>query len=462
MRSFVALFSLAAGCLIAVIAVGAGFTWQGDRRTNLRPVAESRGDADADEPAVLLFPAPTEIDGEGADAAADWPNLFGPQHTSVSRERGIAADWPAVGPPRLWRREIGNGYSIPVVSQGRLILLHRVADEEIVECLDAASGDSLWDVRYPTHYQCTYRYSSGPYSSPIIHGDRVVAVSAEGTMRCLQLADGALLWKRDLSQEYEVEEGLFAVGATPLLDDGRLIFPLGAAAHGAGVIALDAETGETLWTATDHRASYATPIAAVIHGRPMLFVVTFEGLAALDPSDGRVWWTIEHRPKSSDSVNATSPVVHDDLVLMVTGPGPGSLCVRVLPDGGYEEVWRDRRVLDSQFNPLVCLRGLVFGYTSSRQGGAMLRCIDMATGEMRWEWESELDRGTLLSADGKLIALGEHGHLAALTADARRPRQLAMTERPILAAPCYSAPALAGGRLYLRNERELLCLDLRQ
>jgi hypothetical protein len=182
---------------------------------------------------------------------------------------------------------------------------------------------------------------------------------------------------------------------------------------------------------------------------------------ALDPQDGSVFWSIEQRPKAPDSLNATSPVVSGDRVLMVTGPGPGALCVRVLPGGGYEEMWRDRRVLDSQFNPLVCTGGYIYGYTSSRHGGAVLRCVEVATGRMCWEWDSPLDRGTMLAADGKLILLGEHGHLAAVALDPHQARVVAPLIEPILAAPCYSTPALHRGRLYVRNEAALLALDLR-
>jgi outer membrane protein assembly factor BamB len=344
----------------------------------------------------------------------------------------------------------------------RLILLHRVGDDEVIECLDPETGRPRWEFRYPTHYQCRYRYSSGPYSTPVIDAQRVYAVGAEGVLHCLRADNGELIWRRNLSEEYAVAEGLFGVGSSPLLEDGKLIFNLGAADRDAGIIALDAATGRTLWTATDHHAGYATPIAATIHGRRLLFVVTCEGLVALDPADGRVLWQLDHQPQAPDSVNATSPIVQGDLVLMVTGPGPGSLCLRVKPDGGCHEQWRDRRVLDSQFNPLAALGGYVFGFTSSRQGGASLRCVELATGRLCWSWDSQLDRGTLLAADGKLILLGEHGHLAALAADPRQPRLLSMTPEPLLAAPCYSAPALFRGRLYLRNERTLLCLDLRR
>ncbi|MEQ8787378.1 MAG: PQQ-like beta-propeller repeat protein [Pirellulaceae bacterium] len=442
--------------LLALAATSAVFAWRMASET-ARGFAADKGEGDPREPTIVAV-APTAV--PTADPPG-WPNLFGPQHNSVSSEGGLSVAWTSAGPPRVWSREIGTGYSAPVALGERLIVLHRLGDEEVVECFDPETGDSRWQHRYPTSYQCKYRYSNGPYSTPIIDDEFVFAVGAEGALRCLNAADGQLVWRRDLSDEYQLEEGLFGVGSTPLLEGDRLIFNVGAYKDDAGVIALDRRTGATLWTATDHRAGYATPIAATIHGRRYVFVVTYEGLVALDPRDGRVFWSIDQRPMSPDSLNATSPAVWGDLVLMVTGPGPGALCLRVSPDGGYEEVWRDRRVLDSQFNPLVCTDGYLFGYTSSRQGGAVFRCVQAATGRMCWEWESVLDRGTVLAADGKLILLGEQGHLAALAATPREARPLSPIVEPLLSGPCYSAPALHRGRLILRNEGTLLSLDLR-
>jgi outer membrane protein assembly factor BamB len=226
-------------------------------------------------------------------------------------------------------------------------------------------------------------------------------------------------------------------------------------------VALDKRTGDTLWTASDHRAGYATPIATEIQGRRCALTVTFEGLTAIDSRSGELLWSIPFRSKAPDSVNAVSPVMFGDLVLAVTGPGPGALCVRLTKSGGYEHVWRDRRVLDSQFNGLAVAEGCVFGYTSSRQGGAKFRCVDFASGELRWEWESDLGRGSTVVADGRILLWGERGDLAVLELNTRSAKVLWQSGQPLLSAPCYSSPALAGGLLYLRNESELLCLDLR-
>jgi outer membrane protein assembly factor BamB len=390
-----------------------------------------------------------------------WPNLFGPSHNNVSRETGLVMDWPAEGPSEKWRISVGRGYSSPVVHGNRLVLLHRRDDEEIVECFDAETGDPCWQFRYPTTYQCIYEYSDGPYSTPVLDEHCVYCVGAEGQFHCLRLETGELVWRRLLHEEFTVERPLFAVGASPLLEGDRLIFNLGARDDKAGIIALDKRTGETLWTATDHGASYATACAAIVHQRKMAFVVTFEGLVALDPATGRIYWSIPFRPRAPDTVNATSPLVAGDLVLMVSGPGPGSLCLRILPDGNYQEVWSDRRVLDSQFNSLIPSAGFVYGYSSKRQDGATFRCVDLHTGELRWKWASPLARGSAVAAHGRFILWGEHGHLASLDVTPDKPVVRSLTENPLLSSPCYSAPALHRGLLYLRNETTLLCLSLR-
>ena len=396
-----------------------------------------------------------------SDAAdhSSWPALFGANRDNVSRESGLLADWPSDGPPILWERPVGTGYSSPVLANDRLIVLQRRDNQEILECIDSATGESLWTFDYPTTYKCRYEYSDGPYSTPIISNDRVYAMGAQGQFHAVSLEDGEPIWQRNLHADYEVPETLFGAGATPLLCDGVLFLSLGG--FDAGVIALDAQNGETLWVATDHGASYATPCCASIHGRDYVFVVTFDGISALSRSTGECFWEFDFRPKSPDSINATSPVVCDDLVYMVTGPGPGSVCLRVLEDGSYEEVWRDRRVLDSQFNGLMLFDDCVFGFTSKRQGGAQFRCVELATGKLQWKFRSDLQRGSLVASREHIFLLGEDGHLASMKLRTDKAELVSLTPAPIMKAPCYSSPALYKQRLYLRNEERLLCLDLR-
>jgi outer membrane protein assembly factor BamB len=303
-------------------------------------------------------------------------------------------------------------------------------------------------------------YTDGPYSTPALDDKSLYAVGAEGVLHCLRLGDGSMKWRRNLSKEFQVVPGLFGVGASPLVEGDHLILNVGGMTSDgqvAGVVALDKHTGKTLWAATDHGASFATPRAATIHGRRLIFVFTDLGLLSLDPETGRVLGEAPFCTAAPENYNAASPMVDGDRVLATVYAG-GALCLRVLPDGALEELWRDRRALPNHYSTLIAHDGHVFGFSSLDWS---LRCVDLSSGTVAWRWRSDLRRGQGLLVDGKLLYLGEDGHLALLDASTTQMRLRAMTREPILASPCYAAPALARGLLYLRNEQEVLCLDLR-
>jgi len=412
----------------------------------------------------LIAPSHPARNSSAVEGAIGWPSYLGPTGNCVSAETGLLPAFPPEGPKMLWQRETGSGYSSPVVIDAGLIVQHRMGDEELVECLDPVSGETLWKFAYETTYRCPYEYSSGPYSTPAISGQRLVTVGAQGQCHCLDMATGELIWRRLLHEDYRVPDGLFAVGTSPCIDDGRVILCLGAEQDNAGIVALDLATGKTLWTATDHGASYATPVTAAIHGLRWCFVFTADGLVAVDPENGTVRWMetfgVGRHP---DSANAVSPVVWQDLVMVSAGPGPGNLCLRILPNGGRETIWKNRRAVDSQFNRQIVVDGFVYGFTSKWNRSASLICVDLRDGSVQWAWPSDLMRGSGLWADGRLILLGELGHLALVDDDpgADEPSVYGFTAEPLLSAPTYSAPVLYHGRLYLRNESRLLCLDFR-
>lgn len=404
-----------------------------------------------DQPGLL-------IESQAHSKSIGWPCFLGPTHNSISTETGLIESFPPEGPTQLWRRELGTSFSSPVVTDEGLIAFYRQDNREIIECLEPESGTTKWTFDYPTGWVCKYEYSNGPYSTPTIDGDVVYCVGAEGKLHALRMRDGALVWQRDLKADYQPADMLFCIGSSPLVAGDRIYFTLGGTVDNSGTICLDKRTGETLWTATDHEAGYATPALATIHGREYLFVFDHFGLVALDPKTGHQHWEIAFQSRAPDTVCATSPAVFDDLVMVTMGPAPGALCVRVLPDGSYEEVWREKRTIDSTWNNLVHANGYAFGYTSKRIR-SQLRSFDLRTGNVLWQHESELERGSILAADGKLIAFGEHGHLALLRLDPHRCDVLSQTAEPLLEAPCYPMPALHRGRLYLKSEKTLACYD---
>jgi outer membrane protein assembly factor BamB len=350
------------------------------------------------------------------------------------------------------------GYSVPVVLDGVLVLLYRQGDEEVVEGACAETGQAQWQFRYPTAYRCPVNYSSGPYSTPVLDQDHVYAWGAEGEFHCLDLSQGTLLWSRSLSDEYGVEPGRFPVASSPLLDGDRLILNVGGRSAGAGIVALDKRTGQTLWTATGDGASCATPKVAAVHGRRVVFVWTSENLVALDPESGRVWWRIPFRANHPDTINAVSPIVSGDVIL-VSGYQVGSLCVRMQADGTYRELWRGKKeVLDSHYNNLLCRDGYVYGFGTVGSG---LRCVELETGDLMWRWKSRLRNAASIGVGDKLILFDERGRLASVRIHPDGYQPGASTARGLLSGRCFSAPALSGGLLYVRNEEELKCLDLR-
>lgn len=386
-----------------------------------------------------------------------WPSLLGPAHDCSSPERGLDLQWPESGPFEKWRIPVGAGYSAPVVLGDRLILFNRHEDQEVIDCLDAESGRNCWSTSWPSGYQCPVNYSSGPYSTPVLEDGHVYAIGAEGRLVCLSLEDGTEYWHREVWREYDVKTERWPATASPLLEGNSVIMNLGARESSAGVIVIDKATGETLWTATEDGASCATPRAATIHGKRFAFVWTADALVALEPADGSIYWRIPFTANNDEVMHGTSPLIAEDIVL-VSGYQIGSLCVRVLADGSYEELWRDRReLLDSQYNNLLHIDGHVCGFSTTRRG---LRCLEPLTGDLRWKWHSRILNGNIISVDGGYLLFGARGRLASLAITTDGVDVIAMTDQPLLKPPTFSYAALHNGLLYLRNEDELLCVDL--
>ncbi len=429
-----------------------------DLNPDLLPEIEPTAVDPPDAAAVERF---KQADRKRTVEPTDWPQLFGPDRTSAVQTQANPI-WGNEGPPELWSVKVGTGYGSPVVSAGRVVFTHREGDEEIVQCVDAESGEPIWGHRYPTTFVCKVEYSDGPYATPVIFDGDVYAVGSQGQVFCLNLNTGEVKWSRDLHQEYQMEDDLFPVGSAPGIVGDRLIFNLGAVDKDAGVIAIDRQSGKTLWESTDQGMAYCSPFAATIHGEPFVFVVTNIGLVSLHPETGKVDWIIEHRCRSPMSYNSVSPLVYEDKVLVVTGPGPGALCVQVQADRSYQQIWKNRRVIDCQYNTLMLSADHVYAFTAAGQGGAELRCVEINTGQLKWKYHSLLRRGQGLIAGDAMIILGEQGHLASLVVSARTPQVLAFTEQPLMSPPCYCAPAIADGRLYLKDEQRVACFQLNE
>jgi outer membrane protein assembly factor BamB len=397
--------------------------------------------------------------GAGFDSraqAADWPQFLGPQRNGTSTESGLLSSWPAKGPPKVWTMEIGSGYSGPVIAGQHLIVFERTGNEEVVECLEAATGKSRWRFAYPTAYQVDYGKGDGPRATPLVAGGRVFTLGAEGRLHCLALDTGAKVWARDLQEDYHFPKGFFGLATSPLLVGERLLVNVGG--REAGIVAFAAGSGKELWRATSDEASYSSPVAATIAGRLQVFFLTREGLVSVDPASGHVFFRTPWRSRFRASVNAATPLVMNDLVFVSASYNTGALLVRVGKEKA-EEVWQSDEVLSNHYNTSIHSEGYLYGCDGRQEEGARLRCVELQTGKVKWTQEG-FGCGSAILADGKLIVLAEDGDLVMVVPSPKGYEEKARAK--LLNRPCRAPLALANGFLYARDERQLICLDLRK
>ncbi len=218
--------------------------------------------------------------------ADDWSQFLGPHRDGLSPETGLADTWPAKGPEVIWQRKVGPGFSGPVISGARLILFHRVGDQEVVECLNAANGAALWKFAYATEFADDFGKGNGPRSTPVIIGQKVVTLGADGVLTCLDLDSGRSLWSKHLLKEYRVPPSYFGIGTSPVVDDGLVLLNVGA--KNAGIIAFALADGKEVWKATSDGASYSSPVIRTINGTKQAIFFTRAGVVVLDPKTGEV------------------------------------------------------------------------------------------------------------------------------------------------------------------------------
>ena len=387
--------------------------------------------------------------------AEDWPQFLGPARNGVYSGKDLAAKWGPAGVAIEWKKEVGQGFSSPVVAQGRLILFHRIGDKEVVEALDAATGRPIWSFDYPTRYRDDFGFDEGPRAAPTIAAGRVYTFGAEGVAQCLDFATGKKIWTVDTQANFHPRKGFFGAAGSPLVDGDRVLMNIGGA--GAGLVALDAATGKTLWTATNHEASYSSPVVATIQGARHALFFTRAGLVDVDPANGKVRYEFPWRARMQASVNAATPLVVDDLVFLSASYGTGAVLLQVGPKG-LKQIWASDDALTNHYATSVYKDGYLYGFHGRQEEGPSLRCVEFKTGKVRWSVDS-FRAGTVTLAGDRLLILRESGELILASASPAAFQPISAAK--VLPATVRSYPAIANGRMYIRNEKTLECLDLR-
>ncbi len=401
----------------------------------------------ADEPAAPALPA-------AADAPAPyWTDYRGPGRRGEYDETPILTDWPDEGLALLWRQPVGAGYGSVTVAGGLVFSLEQRRDDEALVAYALETGAEVWIDAWPARFT-EVMSGEGPRTTPVYAEGRVYALGAAGELRCVEAASGELHWRKDLLVESAGANLLYGLAATPLVLGDDLIVVAGAPEeHGATLLALDRASGEVRWRALDEHAGYASPLLARIGEHEQLLVSTGAHLAGLEARTGEVLWTF---PWSvSQELTCAQPVVVDaGHVLLSGGYGKGAALVEVgASEHGWEasEVWSSL-TMKNRFNSSVLFEGYVYGLDEG-----ILACIDPLTGRRVWKG-GRYGYGQLLLAQGHLLVVGEDGDLMLVQASPEGHRELHRFRA--LEGLTFNVPALAHGRLILRNKLEMACYEL--
>ena len=465
------------------------------------PRAEAKDAGQEQLPASLW----TRVKGD------DWLGFLGPSGNGKSSETGILTNWTEEGLRIVWQRDSGTGYAAGSVSRGRYFHFERVNDRARLVCLHAEQGTELWQYEYPTDFVDMYGYDGGPRSSPVVDGDRVYIYGAEGMLHCLRVADGHVIWKCDTVQQFGVVKNYFGVGSTPIVEGDLLITMVGGSpaedqsipagqldrvhGNGTGIVAFDKFTGAVKYAVTNELASYSSLVIATVRDRRRGFAFCRGGLVVFTADTGQVNFHVPWRSELLESVNAIVPVIVGNEVLIAEAYGPGACLIRVEP-AGYQFVWRDsktsrKKTIQPHFSTPVYDQGYLYGCSGRYIQQNELRCVDWKTGQLMWSKPTRV-RSSLLYVDRHLVNFEERGKLQLIKATPKQfelvgeftlrdrnaplPTEIesgtvvgdddpsaALTGEsppPLLKYPCWAAPILSHGLLYVRGANRLVCLEL--
>jgi len=376
--------------------------------------------------------------------ASDWPHWRGPKWTGISEEKGWLTTWPQGGPKKLWTVRVGSGFSSVAVADGRVYTMGNTGNTDTVWCLKAETGEVVWKHSYP----CPGEFGGypGPRATPTVDGNRVYTMSGAGHLLCLDAKSGDVIWAKSTMTDLKgrTPGAWWGFSCSPFIDGDLLIVPVGP------TVALKKATGEIVWSSGDYKASYATAYAFDFNGQRLVAVFNAFGLVVVAETDGKeigklAWQT-------SYDVNAVTPIVSGDKIFISSGYGVGCALVQITAEG-LKVVWRNRD-MKNHFNSCVLWDGHLYGMDENQ-----LRCMEFETGAVKWS-ERSTGKGSLIIADGKIIAMSDSGDLIVAEAVPTGFKPLARAK--VLGGLCWTTPALANGLVYCRNrEGDLACVDLR-
>lgn len=402
---------------------------------------------------ILLCLFSTMLAETDSTASESWAQWRGINRDGISRENGILQKWPAAGPAIAWRKALGEGYSAISIAAGKAYTMFDAAGDEYAVCLNAATGEEIW--RFRTDQKFRNSWGNGPRATPLIDNTIVYVASAHGKIYALNANSGKQIWTVDIPADYNGAVPDLGYANTPLIY-GDLLLVTGCGGNNESILALEKKTGNLRWAAQSDHPGYSSPMLMPVDGIEQAVFFTGSKITGISPINGQILWEYTWRTDSYE--NVATPVILPKNRVFFSSPHPvekGSAVLEVTRTGetlSVSTIWKNND-MKNHFSSTIYHEGYLYGTDRS-----ILRCINAESGEVRWS-QRGFGEGTLMMADNKLVVLGTRGKLALVDASPEAYREISSMQ--LLSGKCYTAPALANGKLYLRNQKEIIALDVR-
>ncbi len=394
--------------------------------------------------------------------AGEWPQFLGPQRNGLSSEPNLLETWPEGGPKVVWRVPGGVGMSGIAISRGRVLTLVQREGQQWVVALNSRTGESLWETAIADAYRNPM--GDGPRATPAIVGNQVFVFSGAGLLVALDVRDGKQLWSASPLTELSGTEAEYGMASSPLVIGDQVIVTVGAAK--GTLVAYDIQTGKQVWTAGKDPAGYSSPTLLEVGGRSQIVSYTGRSVLGVAPKTGEVLWCYPF--ETNYDCNIATPLSINGQLFLSAGENHGSVLLDLKPKangGKFEvtEVWQSfgpKSVLRSEWQTPILLDGFLYGMDNVGGAGPVthLACVNATTGKQAWQ-VPRFGKGNLIAADGKLFMTTMAGELVVARASSKKYDELG---RVTVLETTRQAPTLSNGRLFLRDGREIVCLDVRK
>jgi len=385
-----------------------------------------------------------------AQAGANWPQWRGPNRDGISKETGLLKQWPAEGPPLVWKTSgAGRGYSSFSIANGRLYTMGLRGDREFVIAFDDASGKEAWATPHGSAFRNDR--GDGPRGTPTIDGDRVYALGGNGDLSVMDARTGRILWTKNVLREFGGSNITWGISESPLVLGNKVL--VNAGGPNASIVALNKENGAVIWKSQSDEAGYSSAIPLQVNGGTQVIFFTAERAVGLDVNDGRLLW--EYARPSNRTANVATPIARGNRVFISSDYGTGGGVVEIKEDGKAQEIYftKDMR---NHHSSSVLVGDHLYGFSS-----AVLTAMKFDTGEIAWR-DRSVGKGSLVYADGHLYCFSENGVVGLVEATPSGYREKGRFRIAQDSLPTWSHPVVAGGRLYLRDQDTIYAFDVKQ